>query len=70
MMWKKKLKEQFAEKVIVCLKGLKGAPSKTQKKKSSKCFKFFSSIFMKNAFAINSRFFAQKYARNKKERNC
>ena len=71
----------LAEKVIMCSKGLKGAPSKTLKLFFllfakcffvSKCFfffYFFLSIFMKNSFAASLRFFSQKYVRNKKERS-
>ena len=56
------------KKVIVCLKGVKGAPLK-----SLKLFfpaKFFLSFNIhKNAFHTNSKLFSQPYGGNKKERN-
>ena len=52
----KKLKKKIAEKVIVCLKGLKGAPWNTLKLFFLlNIFKIFSSTFIKNAFYTNSK---------------
>ena len=62
-------KNILRKKVMVCLKGKNGVPLNTLKLFPAKCFTFFSSsIFMKNAFSTNSRFFSQKYAHNKKEK--
>ena len=40
--------KHFAEKVIVCSKGLKGAPLNTLKLFSAKCFIFFQHAFDTN----------------------
>ena len=66
-MLKKNYKAFCGKKIIVCSKGLKGAPSNKQTKKLAKQF-FFSSI-RKNAFYTDSKLFKQKYAGKKKKKN-
>ena len=61
----KKIKTILLKKVLVCSKDLKGAPSNALKLFSAKCFKFFFSTFIKNAFSTISIFFPRKYARYK-----
>ena len=58
----------FAEKVIVCSKGLKRSPSNTLKLFLQNVKKKFA-IFMINLFDTNSRFSSPKKASDKKERN-